>query len=101
MQSLIVVKLYYPRDGLIHHPYLDTLNLVVDPELKALCCQLCQVALIPREALAHMHGQHKGLHVNREHFLQVLGQLEIHEDLPEPYFGCVIAPFKGLKVLDG
>ncbi|KAI5981269.1 hypothetical protein EDC04DRAFT_2617498 [Pisolithus marmoratus] len=93
--------LYDPKDGLIHHPYLDTLNLVVDPELKALCCQQCQVALIPREALAHMHGQHKGLHVNREHFLQVLGQLEIHEDLPEPYFGCVIPPFKGLKVLDG
>ncbi|KAI6015970.1 hypothetical protein EDC04DRAFT_2608612 [Pisolithus marmoratus] len=89
--------LYDPMDGLIHHPYLDTLNLVVDPELKALCCQQCQVALILREALAHMHGQHKGLQVNKEHFLHMLGQLEIHEDLPEPYFGCVIPPFKGLK----
>ncbi|KIK25617.1 hypothetical protein PISMIDRAFT_22752 [Pisolithus microcarpus 441] len=90
-----------PRDELVHHPYLDTVNLVVDPQLQALCCNQCQVALIPRQALAHIHGQHKGLQPNREHLNAVLAQLDILPDLPEASFDTVIPPFKGLRILDG
>ncbi|KAI5984116.1 hypothetical protein F5J12DRAFT_899404 [Pisolithus orientalis] len=91
----------YDRDGLIHHPYLDAINLVVDPQLKALCRLLCQVALIQNEALAHLHNQHKGLQVDKEQFQQVVAQLDVADDFPEPYFTQVISPFRGLEVLTG
>ncbi|KAI6139458.1 hypothetical protein BKA82DRAFT_36655 [Pisolithus tinctorius] len=95
------MEVAYERDGLIHHPYLDAINLVVDPQLKALCCLLCQVALIRNEALAHLHNQHKGLQVDMEQFRQVVTQLDVADDFPEPYFTQVISPFRGLEVLTG
>ncbi|KAI6011474.1 hypothetical protein EDC04DRAFT_2609873 [Pisolithus marmoratus] len=92
---------YDPMDGLLHKLYLEAINIVVDPKLKALCCKFCQIGLIPGDVLGHIHGQHKGLLVNKKDLDEVLANLEVCKDIPEPCYDRVGPPFKGLKVSIG
>jgi len=45
--------------GLIHHQYLDTLDLVVNSELHMLICNICQTAILPVEINAHIMTKHQ------------------------------------------
>lgn len=78
--------------------------MVVDPDLQALCCNICQVALAPDQVPAHLLGKHKGMLVNKKQLEKMLNELEVEvmDMLPEPLLSMQGIPlFKGLKVWDG
>jgi hypothetical protein len=47
----------------VQDPVLDSLGLVVDPDLPALCCEVCQIALVPKEVESHLKNQHGDIKV--------------------------------------
>ena len=94
----------FQNDGLYHHPSLELINMVVDPDLRALCCNICQVALAPDQVPAHLLDKHKGISVNEKRLEEMLNELEVEvmDALPEPLLSMQgVPPFKGLKVWDG
>lgn len=91
-------------DGLYHHPSLESINMVVDPDLQALCCHICQVALTLDQVSGHLSSKHKGLSVNKKQLKKILDELEVEisDVLPKPLLSMEgVPPFKGLKVWDG
>ncbi|KAI6025479.1 hypothetical protein EDC04DRAFT_2930846 [Pisolithus marmoratus] len=68
----------------IHHPYLDSLNLVVNAELCFLTCQLCKEGVTPTAGQAHLVNKHMELlpTFDQEHFDSILAQLQVAASLP-------------------
>ncbi|KIK80753.1 hypothetical protein PAXRUDRAFT_82732, partial [Paxillus rubicundulus Ve08.2h10] len=85
---------------LVHHQYLETINMVIDPCLHALCCSICMVALAPHQAPYHISTKHAALKLDINKFKQVIKNLAIPEDLPLSPVD-IATPFKGLKLLKG
>jgi len=86
----------------MHHPYLESIDLVIDPNLQALCCNVCMVALTPQQVLHHLSNKHPGLQLDKKHFARVVHYLHISDDLPMPSItNKGVMAFKGLKVLNG
>lgn len=87
---------------MLHHHFLDHINLVIDPELNALCCNICLVALAPSQVKSHLHLKHHGTKLNKPSFDQLVDFLNLPECLPLPSINRDgITPFRGLKILDG
>ncbi|KAF8416465.1 hypothetical protein L210DRAFT_3511762 [Boletus edulis BED1] len=81
-------------DGLLHHPYLDTLNLVVNEEFRLLMCQdiKCGVALLQQEdVIIHLTCEHPGaLQIDHEEFTQAIN--EMTPPLAREFPQCVQGP---------
>ena len=78
--------------------------MVVDPDLQALCCNLCQVALAPDQVPGHLLSKHKGISTNDKQLKKILDELEVEisDVLPDPLLSMEgVPPFKGLKVWNG
>ncbi|KAI6009129.1 hypothetical protein EDC04DRAFT_2610721 [Pisolithus marmoratus] len=87
--------------GLLHHTYLDSLNLAVNAEFHFLTCQICQAALAPGEVKHHltkMHGTQS--RYNNHQFKLATAALNVVTELPSHITGP--RPMvHGLKVQDG
>ncbi|KIK17462.1 hypothetical protein PISMIDRAFT_15045 [Pisolithus microcarpus 441] len=68
----------------IHHPYLDSLNLVVNAEFHFLTCQLCQEGITATAGRAHLVNKHPELLPNFDqgHFQAITSQLQVMTSLP-------------------
>jgi hypothetical protein len=91
-------------DELSHHPYLDSINLVVDPVLQAFCCTICKIALCPGAIKGHLHDNHPLIKLNQNRLDHIIDINDISLDLPiSPVANTLdgLEPFKGLKILDG
>ncbi|KAI5989839.1 hypothetical protein EDC04DRAFT_2912119 [Pisolithus marmoratus] len=66
------------------HPYLDSLNLVVNAELSFLTCQLCKEGVAPTAGQAHLVNKHAELlpTFDQECFDSILAQLHVAASLP-------------------
>ncbi|KAG1761224.1 hypothetical protein EDD22DRAFT_954205 [Suillus occidentalis] len=60
------------QDGLLHHPYLDTINIIMDTDLKTLCCLVCQVALPPDHVSSHIRLKHPALKLDSAQYCQAV-----------------------------
>ncbi|KAI6020603.1 hypothetical protein EDC04DRAFT_2607399 [Pisolithus marmoratus] len=74
--------------GLLHHTYLDSLNLAVNAEFHFLTCQICQAALAPGEVKHHLtklHGTQS--RYNDHQFKLAISALKVATDLPSHITG--------------
>ncbi|KAI6025465.1 hypothetical protein EDC04DRAFT_2899798 [Pisolithus marmoratus] len=70
-------------NGLLHHTYLDSLNLAVNAEFHFLTCQICQEALAPGEVKHHLtklHGTQSRYHDHQ--FNLAISALRVAKELP-------------------
>lgn len=84
--------------------YLDSLGLVVDPELLVLCCEYHQTALKPEWVPGHLKSQHKTIRakVDPAAVLSDLFSLGGHEGLPAvDAFEVIPTAFVGLAIKNG
>jgi len=70
-------------DGLLHHPYLSTLNLVVNEEFRFLACQECGIALLQEDVVLHLMQQHPALQIDHIKFMGAVTNMTIVDDFPE------------------
>ncbi|KAG2063370.1 hypothetical protein BDR04DRAFT_1123305 [Suillus decipiens] len=91
-----------PKDRLLHHPYLDTINVVVDPDLLVLCCQICQVAVPPSQMPSHIGNAHSAVRVDEDKYFRAVADMKIASSLP-PFVagGRYRTAYPGLKIHDG
>ncbi|KAG2110016.1 hypothetical protein DEU56DRAFT_985445 [Suillus clintonianus] len=90
------------QDGLLHHPYLDTINIVVNPDLRILCCHICQVALAPGHVSGHMRNVHPAIKLHDDRFCQAVADIDIATALPTSIAGGRgVSAYKGLKTHNG
>ncbi|KAI5985430.1 hypothetical protein EDC04DRAFT_2913772 [Pisolithus marmoratus] len=85
---------------LIHHPYLDGLNMMVNVELRFLICQLCEEGIAPTAGRAHLVNKHAELlpMFDQDHFDSITMQLQVATSLPN-----IVGPrsrVHGLAVFD-
>jgi hypothetical protein len=82
---------------------LNELGLVVDPALKCLCCESCQIALIPAHVSAHIKKTHElnFININMEDLNQVCKNLGVHFVLPALVGDQSRTQFAGLKLYEG
>ncbi|KAI6006427.1 hypothetical protein EDC04DRAFT_2611448 [Pisolithus marmoratus] len=88
-------------NGLLHHTYLDSLNLAVNAEFHFLTCQICQAALAPGEVKHHLtklHGTQSRYHDHQ--FNLAISALRVAKELPSHIPGPRTI-VHGLKVHDG
>jgi hypothetical protein len=67
---------------LTHHKYLEKLNLAINTELHFLCCEICQVAILPGQAKTHVKTQHSQTEFDDAKFAQAMTEEGIPPDLP-------------------
>ncbi|KAG2045750.1 hypothetical protein BDR06DRAFT_1015331 [Suillus hirtellus] len=90
------------QDYLLHHPYLDTINVVIDPNLLVLCCQTCQVALPPSQMPSHIVNAHSAVRVDDDRYCQAVVDMKIAPTLPSSVTGGRYhAAYRGLRIHDG
>ena len=76
--------------------------MVVDPDLQALCCLICQVALQPDQISGHMDNAHSGLRLDDIQYCQAIANMKVVTTLPTSIIGGRHKKaYKGLKVHDG
>ncbi|KAI6017532.1 hypothetical protein EDC04DRAFT_2608014 [Pisolithus marmoratus] len=85
---------------LIHHPYLDGLNMMVNVELRFLICQLCEEGIAPTAGRAHLVNKHAELlpMFDQDRFDSITMQLQVATSLPN-----IVGPrsrVHGLAVFD-
>ena len=86
--------------GLIHHTYLDTLNIVVNEELRFLICHACQEAIVNvRQHLSTKHADANFRLDEPELLATVMQDLEVVATLPVNIRGPH-SPLKGLLIED-
>ncbi|KAI6016334.1 hypothetical protein BKA83DRAFT_4497956 [Pisolithus microcarpus] len=87
--------------GLLHHSYLDSLNLAVNAEFGFLTCQICQSALAVHEVRYHLTNSHKTQSRYSDHLFKLaILELKVASALPSNITGP--RPMvHGLKVQDG
>ncbi|KAI6101956.1 hypothetical protein F5141DRAFT_1065894 [Pisolithus sp. B1] len=68
----------------IHHPYLDSINLVVNSEFRFLACQPCREGITATAGRAHLVNKHPELlsTFDQGHFDQITSQLQVTTSLP-------------------
>ncbi|KAG1855255.1 hypothetical protein F4604DRAFT_1590815, partial [Suillus subluteus] len=87
---------------LLHHPYLDTINVVVDPDLLVLCCQTCQVALPPSQMPSHIGNAHSAVRVDDDKYCGAVADMKIASALPPSVAGGKYhTAYPGLRIHDG
>ncbi|KAG1786392.1 uncharacterized protein HD556DRAFT_1449769 [Suillus plorans] len=82
----------------IHSKHLKTLNLMINEELRILCCEICQVAIPPETAKAHITNSHPNIKFDAVKFSKAREAEGIRSDLP-----VILDPrpqVKGLAVHD-
>jgi len=85
----------------MHYPYFESIDLVINPNLQALYCNVCMGALIPQQVLYHLSNKHHGLQLDNFFFARVVHYLHISDNLPMPPITDEgVMAFKGLKVLN-
>jgi hypothetical protein len=90
------------QDRLLHHPYLDTINVIVDPDLLVLCCQICQVALPPSQMPSHIGNAHSAVQVDDDRYCQAVADMKIVSTLPPSVVGGRHrTAYQGLMIHDG
>ncbi|KAG2363795.1 hypothetical protein BDR07DRAFT_1224920, partial [Suillus spraguei] len=85
-------------DGLLHHSYLDTINVVVDADLNMVCCQICQIAVVPNHMPGHIKNKHPQIKLNSTQYCQAVVDMKVSPTLPSfiaggPYY----SHYKGLR----
>ncbi|KAG1728038.1 uncharacterized protein EDB91DRAFT_1086206 [Suillus paluster] len=89
------------QDGLLHHPYLESIGMVVDADLQVLCCLVCQIALPPDHITGHIDNVHPGLQVDDERYSRAISEMEIAMTLPNAIAGGRYSKaYMGLQVYD-
>jgi hypothetical protein len=79
---------------------LDSLNLVVDADLLSLCCEWCNIGVLPNHVQGHLKNTHKrSIKIDDHQFHQVLEEMDVMDGFPE-YTGPSInedarSPFAG------
>jgi hypothetical protein len=66
----------------IHQEYLRTLNLMINKELRILCCEICRVAIPPDAAKVHIKNEHSHVTFDAIKFIKALKEEGIRSDLP-------------------
>ncbi|KAG2110465.1 hypothetical protein BD769DRAFT_1674624 [Suillus cothurnatus] len=90
------------KGQLLHHPYLDTINVVIDPDLLVLCCQICQVALPPSQMPSHIGNTHSAVRVDDDKYCQAVADMKIASTLPPSVIGGKYrTAYRGLRIHDG
>ncbi|KAG2045911.1 hypothetical protein BDR06DRAFT_1000782 [Suillus hirtellus] len=82
----------------IHSDYLKTLNLMINEELRILCCEICQIAIPPETAKTHIANSHPNARFDAVKFSKAREAEGIRSDLP-----VILDPrpqVKGLAVHD-
>lgn len=59
-----------------------TLNLMINKELRILCCEICRVAITPDAAKAHIKNEHSHVKFDAMKFIKALKEENIRSDLP-------------------
>ncbi|KAI6043203.1 hypothetical protein EDC04DRAFT_2600380 [Pisolithus marmoratus] len=88
-------------NGLLHHAYLDSLNLAVNAEFHFLASQICQAGLAPGEVKHHLtkvHGTQS--RYNDHQFNLAISAMNVATELPSHITGPRTM-VHGLKVHDG
>ncbi|KAI6142054.1 hypothetical protein BKA82DRAFT_28410 [Pisolithus tinctorius] len=82
--AMVAAEMTNQDAPLIQHPYLDSLNLVVNAEFRFLVCQLCSNALDASTAKAHLRDKHATLlqAFNQAQFDQAVSDLGLATSLP-------------------
>ena len=63
---------------------MDSLNLVVNSTLRCLCCELCNIGVLPNQVQGHLKNTHKqSIKINKSQLCQVLEELGVEEGFPE------------------
>jgi hypothetical protein len=76
--------------------------MVVDADLRVLCCLICQVAFPPDHVSSHIDSAHPGLQVDENQYSQAISEMEIAMILPNGIIGGRSnKAYRGLKVYDG
>lgn len=75
------------NDGLLHHPYLDTLHLVVNEEFHFLVCQMCSIALYKEDVIAHLTKNHLTLQIDQVRFMQAITDMMLAKNFPSSIVG--------------
>ncbi|KAG2340290.1 hypothetical protein BDR05DRAFT_1035653, partial [Suillus weaverae] len=89
-------------NGLLHHLYLDTDNMIVDPGLHALCCHICQVALPPAHVSGHIENKHPTIKLDSKRYSEAVAEMNVPMTLPTSIAGrrdC--SAYKGLLLSKG
>ena len=68
----------------MYNPYLESINLVIDPNLQALCHNICIVVLAPSQVHGYLASQHKALQLDHNCLYAIVKACNIYETLPEP-----------------
>ncbi|KAI6098756.1 hypothetical protein F5141DRAFT_1066809 [Pisolithus sp. B1] len=68
----------------IHHPYLDSINLVVNAEFCILACQVCKKGIDAPSGQAHLVNKHPEFlpSFDQEHYNDIMSQLRVAASLP-------------------
>lgn len=53
-------QILQPTFGLLHHDYLDAMNIVVNEEFHFLICEVCKIAIKTNTLKTHLHNKHLG-----------------------------------------
>lgn len=86
----------------MYHPFLDQINIVIDPDLNSLCCNICLVGLAPTQVQSHLRKMHHGMKLKKAFFDKLVDFLNLPEDLPLPFTtDHGVMAFKGLRIHDG
>ncbi|KZT18427.1 hypothetical protein NEOLEDRAFT_1152627 [Neolentinus lepideus HHB14362 ss-1] len=101
--SSVGFKKVVDDNQIITHPFLDSLDLVVNSSIHAVCCKTCMVAIVRDHIPGHIHANHAALakYLDEDMLLDVLDELEVEQSLPRITDGLVVQEIQGLKVHDG
>lgn len=90
------------QNGLVHHPYLDSINIVVNPDLQVMCCIICQVAILPDHISGHIAKVHPRVCIDDMKYCQVVADMKVPMTFPQSIIGGrYVKAYKGLMVHDG
>ncbi|EGN96422.1 hypothetical protein SERLA73DRAFT_154742 [Serpula lacrymans var. lacrymans S7.3] len=88
-------------NGLLHSDYLVSVMLVINPELKVICCQICKQAYAPDFVATHLASVHPGVLLDHNQFVKAINSIEILPSLPLVQRGLNQPIYKGLKTFKG
>jgi hypothetical protein len=75
------------QNGIIRHPYLDTLHLIVNEEFRFLICEECQTALSKDHVVRHLEENHITPSVDRNQFTRAITDIKLANSLPVAIVG--------------
>lgn len=86
-----------------HHPYLDTLGIVVNSNLRCLICESCQCALTPIQVQPHLSYSHANahIHIDPKLFESAVKAMDVLSMLPPVPDSGSFPQVQGLKLFQG